>query len=467
MAEPIASLVVRILSDTSDMVTGVKKASSDLDGFENKVDNTSKTLVRHSEASTRAGASTGELTLAYRQFDGILQSVGINIGTYVKGLEDIIALGGKTTAVLAAVALATKAIVSYVEAQASANLQAETEAAKQDTINRAIANGAKATISYTEAVKFNIEVAKRNADAQIDWGLKLAAAQKEVRGLTDAQVAEIEIAKRAGATTEQLSNKYKISELALKELATRQREAAAATKQHEQAQKALAGDRKAAETPDLSFQRSTDLFENMDDRQGDQFLAAVSDVDAAFRGMVQTFEALNIETGPLKDTFAEIVKTMGQADASKFIQHLETAAGRVMQLHQEAERLMGIISPNSQKFGGDDVSAALFKLRDDPRNWINGNLTPLAMQQEQLLINNFNDGLVANKLQPQLAPPRNLPSLPSVAPFSTHAGFGAPNITINAQGSWWDSPDRINQLSRAVMDGIAKRSGLANTYTRR
>src|SRR6186713_7593 len=37
------------------------------------------------------------LSESYRQFDGVLSAVGINIGPQVKGLEDIASAAGKTT----------------------------------------------------------------------------------------------------------------------------------------------------------------------------------------------------------------------------------------------------------------------------------------------------------------------------------------------------------------------------------
>lgn len=163
------------------------------------------------QAAAATGGQAQTLNTVYRQFDGILQSVGVNIGPYVKGLEDILALGGKTAAVVAGVALATKAVVSYVEARAKASLQAETEGAKQDVVNRAIAAGAKESIAYADAVTFLVDKAKEAAQAQVDWNAKLSAAKAEVKGLTQAQIDEIAVAKQLGATTEEITAKFRLS----------------------------------------------------------------------------------------------------------------------------------------------------------------------------------------------------------------------------------------------------------------
>lgn len=211
----------------------------------------------------RAGVTTNTVSGAYRQFDGVLQALGINIGPLVKGIEDISGASGKTATQLGLVSTAGLAVgaaflgwqfgrwiaewAGLDKAVESAwrsllnykSVADETAAAKQDTINRAIANGSKETINYTEAIQFNIDAVKRDADAKINWNTVLAAAQRELRHLTDAQIRDIEIAKQAGATTEQLTNKFNLSALALKVLEERQRNAAKAADEHRQKMEAL------------------------------------------------------------------------------------------------------------------------------------------------------------------------------------------------------------------------------------
>jgi len=205
-----------------------------------------------SEATEGAAGSVNTLNQSYRQFDGLLQSAGVNIGPQIKGLEDIAAAAGKTVAQFGLLGTAGAVVGTALTAwdlgkwigevtgltqgiedltaswMGLGNVATETAGAKQDVINRAIAQGAKETISYTEAIKFNTEAAQRNADAKINWRERLADAHREVRNLTDAQKAEIAIALEAGAKVEELTAKYGIHALGLKILAAETDKAAAA-----------------------------------------------------------------------------------------------------------------------------------------------------------------------------------------------------------------------------------------------
>jgi len=216
---------------------------------------------RLEELGTAAGTTGGQvttLTQSYQQFDGMLQAAGINIGPQVKGLEDLANAAGKTAAELGtlgtigaaagAFALGWKfgewidgflGLSKAIGASSDALLKLQTDAAKQDTINLAIRQGAKDTISYADAVKYLSDQVQVNADKKINWSKVLSDAQREVRGVTDAQKTEIEIAIKAGATTEELTNKYGLSALALGILADRQKAATDATKEHTKAQEAL------------------------------------------------------------------------------------------------------------------------------------------------------------------------------------------------------------------------------------
>jgi hypothetical protein len=228
------------------------------------------------ELGTAAGETSGSvnsLTSSYRQFDGILQSTGINIGSQVKGLEDIANAAGKsateigllgTAGLVVGTAMAAwnigkqigevTGLTQAIEDLAASwmglgNLAGETAGAKQDTINLAIARGAAETINYANAIKFLSEQGQIATDKQINWRDKLADSYRELRNLTDAQKAEIAIAQEAGATTEQLTNKYGIHANTLgllsKETAKAAAEQAKLTAEHEK-DLALAEKRQAA-----------------------------------------------------------------------------------------------------------------------------------------------------------------------------------------------------------------------------
>ena len=216
------------------------------------------------------GGQVNTLSASYRQFDGLLQAAGVNIGPQVKGLEDLANAAGKSTTELgllgtagavAGAALAGWKLGTWIgeitgATDAIANLTGsldrlaeQTAGAKQDTINLAIRQGAKETISYADAIKYLSDQVQVNADKNINWRDRLADAHREVRNLTDAQKDAIAIAVEAGATTEQITNKYGISATALGILADQTDKAAAAqaklTAEHEK-DLALAEKRQAA-----------------------------------------------------------------------------------------------------------------------------------------------------------------------------------------------------------------------------
>lgn len=161
--------------------------------------------------------------------------------------------------------------------------------------------------------------------------------------------------------------------------------------------------------------------------------------------------------GPLMDAFGVSTKV------DQFAQRIINLANRSAELRREQERLLELISPGSSKLSGDDTDAQIHELRSDSRNWQGGNLTPQALDIEARLLDIANLRNVAAKMAPV--------PVPSAGGFGAQfpGGFspGVTNITVNAQGSWLDTPDRMNQLARQIEDNIAKRSGLTNTYSRR
>jgi hypothetical protein len=201
------------------------------------------------KTATTTGGQVNTLSESYRQFDGLLQAAGVNIGPQVKGLEDMASAAGKTATELgvlgtaglvAGAALTGWKIGTWIgeitgATDAIANLGGaldhlaeQTAGAKQDTINLAISKGAAETIKYADAIKYLSGQVQVNADKSINWREKLADSYRELRGLTDAQKEEIAIALEAGATTEQLTNKYGIHATALGLLKTETDKATAA-----------------------------------------------------------------------------------------------------------------------------------------------------------------------------------------------------------------------------------------------
>lgn len=414
MAEPIAALIVRILADTADMVSGVKSASNQLDGFGN-------TVVDVDTAVREINGAVGGVSSTYRQFDGVLQSVGINLGPQVKGLEDIASAAGKTVSQVGALGTAGlalgagmvgwgvgRAVADFLDlddaiAQAAAELlgygsiAAETAGAAQDTINRAIAAGAAETISYAQAVAFLITVASQNADAYAVSAARMADAQREVRGLSEATIAAIGIAQQNGASVAEMTRHFNISADALRVLAERQRDAAKATAEHNREQKQLI----------------------------DNFEQAYSNA--------------------LKRKHAE--EAEGMMDRTRRSNSNDEQLGLM-------ERDARLMADRAEFDDRDERTGAAWERRYFAEQ------ERLNRELEQMMSQ-------ARNLVPVSANPSGFASVLNRVPSASNLGsvINPTNITINAQGGWWNNPEQMNQLGRLVEDAIARRG--TGPYSRR
>jgi hypothetical protein len=205
-------------------------------------------------ADTTNTAMTG-LAATYGQFDKVLGAAGLRIAPQVAGLLEIgtaattsaVSLGvfGTAAAVAgtaitawnlgrkisewlgldAAIESATFSLMGWNTASEEAALSA------QDTINR-VKDLTGETMSLGNARKYLADQAQIASDKDINWRGVLADAHREVRNLSAAQQEAITIAQEAGATTEQITNKYGVSALALEVLADRQRVAGESAKAH-------------------------------------------------------------------------------------------------------------------------------------------------------------------------------------------------------------------------------------------
>jgi hypothetical protein len=201
--------------------------------------------------ATKTGGQVNTLSESYRQFDGMLQAAGINIGPQVKGLEDLANVAGKTASELGAIAtagaIAGAAMTGWKIGELIADVtdlddafgnlvsnlmgwgDITTESSRrQEIINKAIELGGTNIRSLADAEKYLAEVRQTNIDKTIDWTQRLADAHREVRNLSDAKKAEIAIAIEANATTAELTHKYGLSALALDLLADKTDKATAA-----------------------------------------------------------------------------------------------------------------------------------------------------------------------------------------------------------------------------------------------
>src|SRR5262245_16751136 len=168
-----------------------------------------------------------------QQFDRMLNSLGVNITSYVGAVGEIGAAVGKptselglfTTAGLAATAAMAgwefgRVIAGWLgtdeaigKATASllgwGDVAAETAGAKQDVINRALRAGAAANITYADAIKYNTEVAREH-------NLTIDTATRRIQGY------EQQLEKVAkGGHWQQLTEDMQSNVFTQKEIATR------------------------------------------------------------------------------------------------------------------------------------------------------------------------------------------------------------------------------------------------------
>jgi hypothetical protein len=304
---------------------------------------------RIQDVGAAAGGATslvGGLSASYKGMDSAMQAVGLHIGPQVKGLLEI---GTAATAGAASLGVLGTAGAVFASAMAGwkigrmisdflgldaaiqgaaeslgliGSVAGETAAAKQDTINLAIAKGAAETINYANAIKFLAEQGQIATDKQINWRDRLADSYRELRNLTDAQKIEIGIAQEAGATTEQLTNKYGIHANTLKLLQIETDKTTAAQKKlNEERQKDLDAAEKRRVANEAGIAQMDIDKRLMDDR-------------AKFDAEQEALRIKRLETG------AAYVKQMGEIAAVNkaavdFDKNLVTEQAALEQSNQE------------------------------------------------------------------------------------------------------------------------------------
>ena len=486
MAEPIAALIVRILADTSEMVTGVKNVSGQLDAFENRVTKMGKVIAGVFTATAIAGFAR-EIMAEVSQIDTAAKKVGTSSEEFQRFSYAVKQTGGEIDGAINAVvsltdkfsngdagllAVLKKLNIGFDEFKAKDPVQrfislagainSVTDPTKQLEL-RLEALGTKGVAALT-AVDSEFATLAKNAPTYSDETIK---ALKRVEDGWDALWAKVKV----GAAE---------SAVALKDFLDFSK-----TQFFDEngAPKFIggSGDVRDNPTPRPGNNLPPALgFGGVDPNDPKALAVALADLDLKYSQVAaaakraddewdqQIFilKALKIEAPSVADALDQLMAKMGTTTkVEQMTQRILDLAMRTRDLRLEQEQLMEAINPGSTQIAGDDTDKAIFDLRSDPRNFgPDGNLTPQALEIETLLIQNANLRSLRNTLRP--ASPTAVPSsFGSVFP-GQGAGLST-NITINAQGGWWDSPDRINQMARLVEDSIAKRSGLANTYTRR
>jgi hypothetical protein len=223
-------------------------------------------------AATRTAPKVHNLRTALSSFDGVLASMGVNIGTEIRGLTDLGDAAGKTFTQLGLIATAGLAAGAALAGWKIGRLVAEffdldkaignttakmlgwgdvagqQAGAKQDTINKAIRDGADANISYAAAIEFNTATVKRNQDGlkahtqelkddaaflkqlaeeQHRWGLIMeelntAGANwfKTLQGVDGEVVAAVKFYLEAGVSQHTLAEAYALTAVQVRAVAT-------------------------------------------------------------------------------------------------------------------------------------------------------------------------------------------------------------------------------------------------------
>lgn len=501
MTEPIAALIVRILADTSELVTGVKNVAGQLDTFENRVAKFGKALAGYFTVQAVAGFAQ-QIIAEADAIDQAAKRVGAGVVEYQKFSFALKQTAGDSADAAQAIARLNERVGSsdagLLNALRKLNISFD-EFRQKDPIQRYIELGIA-----INSIQDPAERAARAVEALGEKGEKsLAGINQSFKDLADEAPVyterQVQALDRLGDSFDRLWAQVKAGAAetivaimdigkAADEQARRRTREFAVRKSGGMLDQADVYDELPdpmnpglPKPPTRSGQLPPSIAPggvNPDDANAmgvaladlalkyEQVRAKERELEDQRKAGVWVWQQLS---GEIKNLAAAMQPLLDKFETGtkvdQFTRRIITLAERSAELRREQERLLELIAPGTSEFtGSDDVERDIFKLRSDPRNFDrSGNLTPQALDIEARLIDIANLRLVASQLQPTRPP--TVPVVGAVVPGGVTPG--PMQITINAQGSWWDSPDRLNQLGRLVEDSIARRSGLTNTYTRR
>jgi hypothetical protein len=490
MAEPIAALIVRILADTSDMVLGVKKSTEELSKLDSHVSKLGKALAGYFSVQAIIGFSRAILA-EVDQIDAASKRLGSSAEAFQQFSYAVKQSGGDADTATAGIVSLTNKLSDgdkgLLGVLRKLNIDLETFRS-MDAIERFMTLGTAiaGVTSPTERLELRLEALGVKGEKA------LAAVDDKFRELAENAPRYSEESIKAldamGDTFDDLWMRVKIgaaeSALALKDFLDFRKTMVIGA---DGAPKFFGGTGNVGDNPtptpnrnlpgglptaplDPNDPKALALAYGELSREAENVAAAqkkladeTKEAKEQFDAMIGVLRMLKMEVPNLAAAMTPLMDAFGTSTkVDQFAQRIINLATRSAELRREQERLLELINPGSSKVAGDDTDAEIFKLRSDSRNWQGGNLTPQALDIEARLLDIANLRNIAAMMQPT--------SAPAMGGFGGAPGAFSPgptHITINAQGGLWDSPDRMNQMARLIEDNIAKRSGLANTYTRR
>lgn len=499
MAEPIAALIVRILADTAEMVTGVKNVSGQLDSLESKVGKFGKAIAGVFTVQALIGFSK-QILSEVAAIDTAAKRLGASSEEFQRFSYAVKQSGGDAEAATAGIVSLTDKLASgdsgLLNVLRKLNINIDEFKAK-DPITRYMELGlAIAGVSDpAKQLELRLEALGTKGEAA------LASINSEMSDLAkDAPVYSeetIQALKQAEDIFEHLWMTIKVgASEAVVALASVGKAADELAKKRQ---------RQGAVNKSEGFLGQADAYADLPDPMNPGAPAgppkniptlgpggvdpndakamavvladlaieytkvkhAAEAIDEEWKRQIDILKMLKIEATPVSDAIGQLMDRMGTSTkVDQFTNRIITAAQRIAALTAETERLMEIINPGSTKLAGDDVDREIFKLRSDPRNFKqDGNLTDQALEIESLLLNNFSLQLLANQVKPV-----GNPQLGTVM-GSNRPGFASvmnpTSVTINAQGGFWNNPDQLNQLGRLIEDVLAGRQRGSDPYSRR
>lgn len=216
MADPIATLIVDIQTNTSQLVTGVATANQALDSFGTQV-------ISAEDAAKVLGGTVGTTTNAFGTFDKgisqadkVLAAFGVRIGPQIQAVRELGEAAGKSATDIGLIGTAGlsigaglagwqigRMISDYFELdEAIANttatlmgwgdLAGQTAAAKLEMLSRASVTAGRTITDLGEAHRITAEAAKKHADEEETAAKKLEAAWEKSLKQMQADLAEIE-----------------------------------------------------------------------------------------------------------------------------------------------------------------------------------------------------------------------------------------------------------------------------------